>query len=127
MQTGIVDGAENNMPSYANGQHYRYAKYYSLTEHLIMPEILVFSKRIWDTLSKDDQALVMKFAKEAQQEQRKLWDGDGGEVARADEEGGHRDHRPSGQEDRSRMRSSRSGTSTAPNMPMLVKRIQDVK
>lgn len=73
MQTGIVDGAENNYPSYANGQHYRYAKYYSVTEHLILPEILVFSKKIWDTLSKDDQALVMKFAKEAQQEQRKLW------------------------------------------------------
>ena len=73
MQTGIVDGAENNYPSYANGQHYRYAKYYSQTEHLILPEILVFSKKIWDTLSKDDQALVVKFAKEAQQEQRKLW------------------------------------------------------
>jgi tripartite ATP-independent transporter DctP family solute receptor len=73
MQTGIVDGAENNYPSYANGQHYRYAKYYSLTEHLILPEIIVFSKKIWDTLSKDDQALIMKFAKEAQQEQRKLW------------------------------------------------------
>ena len=73
LQTGIVDGAENNYPSYANGQHYRYAKYYSTTEHLILPEILVFSKKIWDTLSKDDQALILKFAKEAQVEQRKLW------------------------------------------------------
>jgi tripartite ATP-independent transporter DctP family solute receptor len=73
MQTGVVDGAENNYPTYATGQHYRYAKYYSLTGHLMIPEILVFSKRTWDTLSKDDQALIAKLAREAQQEQRKLW------------------------------------------------------
>src|SRR5216117_1502048 len=73
LQTGVVDGAENNYPSYASGQHYRYAKYYSLTGHLMIPEILVFSKKTWDTLSKDDQALIAKFAKEAQQEERKLW------------------------------------------------------
>jgi tripartite ATP-independent transporter DctP family solute receptor len=73
MQTGVVDGAENNYPSYESGQHYRYAKYYSKTGHLMIPEILVFSKKIWDELSKEDQALILKFAKEAQQEERKLW------------------------------------------------------
>jgi len=73
MQTGVVDGAENNEPSYESGQHYRYAKFYSRTGHLIIPEILVYSKRSFDALSKDDQALIMKLAKEAQQEQRKLW------------------------------------------------------
>jgi tripartite ATP-independent transporter DctP family solute receptor len=73
MQTGVVDGAENNEPSYATGQHYRYAKYYSMTGHLIIPEILVFSKRIFQSLSKDDQSLVMKLAGEVQQEQRVLW------------------------------------------------------
>ena len=73
MQTGVVDGAENNYPSYATGQHFRYAKYYSLTGHLMIPEILVFSKRTWQTLPPDDQALITKFAKEAQQEERKLW------------------------------------------------------
>jgi tripartite ATP-independent transporter DctP family solute receptor len=73
MQTGVVDGAENNEPSYESGQHYRYAKFYSKTGHLIIPEILVFSKKSWDGLAKDDQALLGKLAKEAQQEQRKLW------------------------------------------------------
>ena len=73
MQTGVVDGAENNYPTYESGQHYRYAKYYSKTGHLMIPEILVFSKKIWDELSKDDQALILKVAKEAQQEERKLW------------------------------------------------------
>ncbi len=73
MQTGVVDGAENNYPTYATGQHFRYAKFYSTTGHLMIPEILVFSKRTWQSLSKDDQALIAKLAKEAQQEQRKLW------------------------------------------------------
>jgi tripartite ATP-independent transporter DctP family solute receptor len=73
MQTGVVDGAENNYPTYESGQHYRYAKYYSKTGHLMIPEILVFSKRTWSSLSKEDQELITKLAKEAQQEERKLW------------------------------------------------------
>ena len=73
LQTGVVDGAENNEPSYATGQHYRYAKYYSMTGHLIIPELLVFSKKAWATLSAEDQQLIMKLAKETQQEQRGLW------------------------------------------------------
>jgi tripartite ATP-independent transporter DctP family solute receptor len=73
LQTGVIDGAENNYPTYSSGQHYRYAKYYSRTEHLMIPEILVFSKRIWSELSPDDQALIMRLAKEAQQRQRQLW------------------------------------------------------
>ena len=73
LQTGVVDGAENNPPSYSTGQHYNYAPYYSTTEHLMIPEIMVFSKKIWDTLSAEDQALIAKLAKEAQLEQRELW------------------------------------------------------
>jgi len=73
LQTGVVDGAENNEPSYATGQHYRHAKYYSMTGHLIIPEILVFSKKSWQVLPKEDQDLIMKLAKEAQQEERGLW------------------------------------------------------
>src|SRR5438874_5095547 len=73
MQTGVVDGAENNEPSYETGQHYRYAKYYSMTGHLMIPELLVFSKRTWNTLSADDQALIIKFTKEAQLDERQRW------------------------------------------------------
>jgi tripartite ATP-independent transporter DctP family solute receptor len=73
LQTGVVDGAENNEPSYATGQHYRYAKYYSMTGHLMIPEILVFSKKTWNALAQADRHLIMKVAKEAQQEQRGLW------------------------------------------------------
>ena len=98
MQTGVVDGAENNEPSYESGQHYRYAKYYSLTGHLIIPELLVFSKKSWEGLSKDDQALVMKSAKEAQQEQRTLWYEREKASHRNPEKGRRRDQRGRGQE-----------------------------
>ena len=74
LQTGVVDGAENNPPSYDSFGHVPVAKFYSLTEHLIIPEILVFSRKAFDAMSKEDQALIMKFGKETQLEQRKLWD-----------------------------------------------------
>ncbi len=73
LQTGVIDGAENNPPSYVFSNHYTAAKYYSLTEHLILPEILMFSKKAWTALSSEDQGLLKKFAREAQLEERELW------------------------------------------------------
>src|SRR5205085_6988743 len=73
LQTGVVDGAENNPPSFFFDNHYQVAKFYTLTEHLIVPEMVVFSKKTWDALSTDDQALITKFSKEMQSEERTLW------------------------------------------------------
>jgi tripartite ATP-independent transporter DctP family solute receptor len=73
LQTGVVDGAENNPPSFVFDNHFQVAKFYTLTEHLIVPEILVFSRKTWDTLSNEDQELLRKLAREAQAEERKLW------------------------------------------------------
>ncbi|MEJ2804667.1 TRAP transporter substrate-binding protein, partial [Comamonadaceae bacterium PP-2] len=75
LQTGVLDGAENNSPSYFTSNHFSTgAKYYSQTNHLIIPELLVVSKATWDKLKPEDQALLRKFGKEAQAEQRVLWD-----------------------------------------------------
>jgi tripartite ATP-independent transporter DctP family solute receptor len=74
LQTHVVDGAENNPPSFLTANHYQVVKVYSLTGHLIIPEIFVFSKKTWDELSKEDQAMLKKHSREAQMEQRKLWD-----------------------------------------------------
>jgi len=73
LQTGVVDGAENNPPSFVFDNHYQVAKFYTVDEHLIVPEMVVFSKKTWDTLSKEDQALLIKFGREAQAEERVLW------------------------------------------------------
>jgi tripartite ATP-independent transporter DctP family solute receptor len=74
LQTGVVDGAENNEPTVLAQNHYQVSKVYSLTGHLIIPEIFVFSKKNWEALSKEDQALLRKYSREAQMEQRQLWD-----------------------------------------------------
>jgi len=73
LQTGVVDGAENNPPSFVFDNHYQVAKYYTLTEHLIVPEILVMSRKTWDALTPEDRERVKKFAREAQAEERVLW------------------------------------------------------
>ncbi|MGH8765363.1 MAG: TRAP transporter substrate-binding protein [Burkholderiales bacterium] len=80
LQTHVVDGAENNPPSFLTANHYQVVKVYSLTGHLIIPEIFVFSKVTWDKLSKDDQAMLKKHSREAQMEQRALWNAYVGEA-----------------------------------------------
>jgi len=80
LQTHVVDGAENNPPSMLTANHYQVVKIYSLTGHLIIPEIFVFSKASWDKLSKADQDSLKKVSREAQLEQRQLWDAYVGEA-----------------------------------------------
>jgi len=74
LQTGVIDGAENNWPSFESTRHFEVAKFYSQTEHSLSPEVLVMSKRSWDKLSKEDQALVRAAAKESVAKMRELWD-----------------------------------------------------
>src|SRR5207248_7533869 len=74
LQTGVVDGAENNPPTLLAQNHNQVSRVYGLTGHLIIPEILVFSERTWDTLSRADQDLLRKVEREAQTEERGLWD-----------------------------------------------------
>jgi tripartite ATP-independent transporter DctP family solute receptor len=73
LQTGVIDGAENNPPSYVFDNHYQAAKFYSLSQHLIVPEMLVYSKRGWDQLSTADRDLIKKFSRETQADARVLW------------------------------------------------------
>ena len=74
LQTGVIDGAENNPPSFVFDNHYQAAKFYSDSQHLIVPEMLVYSKTAWEQLSADDQALIKKVSRDAQMEARELWD-----------------------------------------------------
>ncbi|SEA33545.1 TRAP transporter substrate-binding protein [Rubrimonas cliftonensis] len=73
LQTGVIDGAENNWPSYESTGHYEVAGYYTLNQHLIVPEVLVMSKVSWDKLSPEDQALVRQAAKDSVPINRELW------------------------------------------------------
>lgn len=73
LQTGLVDGAENNYPSYDSVKHYEVAKYYSLTEHSLAPEVFVMSKRAFDKLSPDEQKMFKEAGLEATKKMRELW------------------------------------------------------
>jgi TRAP-type C4-dicarboxylate transport system substrate-binding protein len=71
---GVVDGAENNWPSYQSGRHYEVAPYYSLTEHVMAPEVLLMSKTSWDGLSPADREIVLQSARDSVPFMRDLWD-----------------------------------------------------
>lgn len=73
IQTGVVDGAENNPPSYESTSHYEVAQYYSLTEHLIIPECLCMSLATWERLSPENQVIVMEAGRSSADLQRELW------------------------------------------------------
>lgn len=73
LKTGVIDGAENNYPSYESSNHYEVAKYYSVTDHLIIPECLCVSKQSWDALSPEDQKIVRQAAIDSANKQRELW------------------------------------------------------
>ncbi|WP_197916778.1 TRAP transporter substrate-binding protein [Thiosulfatihalobacter marinus] len=73
IKTGVVDGAENNPPSYESTSHFEVAKYYSLSQHLIIPECLCMSKKSFDKLTPEQQDIVREAGKNSTMLQRKLW------------------------------------------------------
>lgn len=74
LSQGVVDGAENNWPSFVSARHYEVARYYSLSAHLMAPEVLVMSKSRWDALTPADRDLVRDAARRSVPFMRELWD-----------------------------------------------------
>jgi tripartite ATP-independent transporter DctP family solute receptor len=74
LQTSLIDGAENNWPSYESTRHFEVAKFYSQTEHSMSPEVLVMSKRSFDKLTPADQEIFRASAKESVKKMRELWE-----------------------------------------------------
>lgn len=73
IETGVIDGAENNWPSYESSGHYEVAKYYTLDEHTMVPEVLVMSKTAFEKLSPEDQTAVREAAKASVPFNREKW------------------------------------------------------
>ena len=73
LQTNVIDGAENNWPSYISFSHYQVAKFYTVDRHTCIPEILVGSKKNFANLSRADLDLISKAAKDAVEFQKKKW------------------------------------------------------
>lgn len=73
LQQGVVDGAENNPPSFYTSRHYEVCKYYSLNEHTAVPDILVIGTVAWNNLTEEEQEWLQQAADEAKVKQRELW------------------------------------------------------
>lgn len=73
IQTGVIDGAENNWPSYHSQRFFEQAKYITYTDHQMQPDVLIMSKKVWDTLPAEDQAAIKKAAKDSVAKNRELW------------------------------------------------------
>jgi tripartite ATP-independent transporter DctP family solute receptor len=73
LDQGVVDGAENNTPSLRTSRHYEVCKYYSLDEHTRLPDILIISVRVWNSLSSEQQRILQEAVDESVEYQRKIW------------------------------------------------------
>jgi tripartite ATP-independent transporter DctP family solute receptor len=73
LATRLIDGAENNWPSFVTTDHYKFAGYYTLTEHTMSPEVLVMSKKAWESLSVDDRKLFREAAVQSNLFMREKW------------------------------------------------------
>lgn len=73
LQQGVVDGAENNLPSFYLSRHYEVCKFYTLDEHTVLPDVLLMSTHMWDSLSDQEKKWLGQAVKESVTEQRKLW------------------------------------------------------
>lgn len=73
LEAKVIDGAENNIPSYYTSGHYKFAKYFSLTSHVSLPEMLILSQKTWLKLSSKEQEILMTAAQESVAYQRARW------------------------------------------------------
>jgi tripartite ATP-independent transporter DctP family solute receptor len=73
LSANLVDGAENNWPSFVSTDHYRVARFYTVTEHTMGPEVLVMSLRAWRELSEEDRVTFRVAARESSQFMRQMW------------------------------------------------------
>jgi len=127
IQTGLIDGAENNWPSYESSKHYEVAKYYSLDEHSMSPEVLVMSKKTWDKLSPEDQKAVREAAKESVGKMRELWDAEEVKAHKIVEEAGVEITQPDKQPFMDAMKPVYEKFANTDVLKDLVKRIQETK
>jgi TRAP-type C4-dicarboxylate transport system substrate-binding protein len=73
LQTKLIDGAENNWPSFVSAGHYKVARYYTMTQHTMSPEVLIMSLRAWADLSAEDRMIFREAAKQSSQYMREQW------------------------------------------------------
>jgi len=94
LQQGVVDGAENNPPSFYLSRHYEVAKYYTLDEHTVLPDVLLAGTYLWDKLTPQEQGWLKQAVETSVVYQRKLWLEAENEALKAVQEAGVKIIRP---------------------------------
>ncbi|MEZ5070891.1 MAG: TRAP transporter substrate-binding protein [Bacteroidales bacterium] len=73
LQSGVVDGAENNPPSFYTSHHYEVCPYYSINEHTMVPDVLIIGQKVWNKLNEEERTWLQQAADESVAVERKLW------------------------------------------------------
>lgn len=94
LQQGVVDGAENNPPSFYTSRHYETSKHYSLDEHTMVPDMLITSQEVWRKLDDETRKILAESAEESSLFQRELWARETEKALAAVAEEGVEIHRP---------------------------------
>jgi len=128
LQQGIVDGAENNPPSFYLSHHYEVCNYYSLDEHTSVPDILLISTVVWNKLTDEQRRIVQEAANESAERQKKLWAESTSESLEKVKDAGVKIIRPDKEKFRSQVDDLyQSISEERPEMYKMVERIRSVK
>jgi len=127
LKTGLIDAAENNIPSYEGFRHFEAAKFYSRTEHAMTPDALFISKKVWDKLKPEQQTQLREAAKASVAVQRQLWDAQEAKALAAVKAAGTEIVTVDREPFRAAMQPVLAKFVNTPDLQKLVKAIQDTK
>lgn len=127
LQSGVVDGAENNPPSLYTSRHYEVCKHYTLNEHTMVPDVLIISTKVWYSLTDEEQKWLMEAVEASVPEQRKYWAESEEESLRIVQEAGVTIYRPEKQPFEDRVQGIFEGFKSNPEIYSLIQRIREVE
>ncbi|MFX0555778.1 TRAP transporter substrate-binding protein [Maribacter sp. CXY002] len=127
LQQGVVDGAENNPPSFYLSRHYEVCKYYSLDEHTVLPDVLLIGTYAWNKLSKQEQQWLSESVKESVTYQRVLWAEAEAEALREVEKAGVEIFRPNKSQFADKVKEIYEGYKDDAEIYPLIQKIQETE
>lgn len=127
LQQGVVDGAENNPPSFYLSKHYEVCKYYSLDEHTVLPDVLIVSTHLWNRLDDQEQNWLQTAVTNSVKHQRKLWADSEEEALREVQKAGVEIIRPDKSKFAAEVKSMYESYKSEPEINDLIERIQNTE
>jgi tripartite ATP-independent transporter DctP family solute receptor len=127
LQSGVVDGAENNPPSFYTSRHYEVCKYYSINEHTLVPDVLIISTRVWNRLTQEEQRWLREAIHESVEVERQYWAESEAEALQKVKEAGVLINYPDKGPFEERVQQLYESYKTDPEIYSLIQRIREVQ